>query len=389
MPYGLTGKAPPRSIEPGDVVACYCEELEQWTAAQLTDLNPSWKTVGVLELDWSGPEPASVKDLGHPAPLILSHHAFANRVAHTNFPWVLPRGCKVIGRLPLLRSGRSDSYSTGWHLGMQLAAQRRWDRGDRTSSTEWPGMLRLDGTQVRYHLRGESRPAIWSLGIEAVDELDCAELVRVFPRLRRLTLHGKLGQLANGRELNSLTDLRMLAITDLFGLTKGDCLLPQSTPELEWLALHSVPREYGAAMRSVWAREIPNGCLADFSALRAPEWLGENLDNPLRDWDGRGHISPTKFRKSVSQYKSTRRRILAVLSSGFAIDLKAQIVAIGHEYGEAFNQLARRDDFIETEEREELFEALISIPKSAAIAEAEAQQVSEWLVEGVDAVRDW
>src|SRR5438445_9987180 len=47
VPYGLTGKEPPRSIQPGDVVAHFSEELGEWTAAQLTDLNDSWKTVGV------------------------------------------------------------------------------------------------------------------------------------------------------------------------------------------------------------------------------------------------------------------------------------------------------------------------------------------------------
>jgi hypothetical protein len=125
VPRALAGSEPPRPIAPGDVVACFSEELGEWTAAQLTDLNPSWKTVGVLELAWSGREPVSVGDIGQAAPLILSHHAWADKPSHTNYPWVLPRSFKVIGTLPLLRSQRSDSYSTGWRIGMQLAAQRR------------------------------------------------------------------------------------------------------------------------------------------------------------------------------------------------------------------------------------------------------------------------
>jgi hypothetical protein len=56
--------SPPRPIALGDVVAAYSEELGEWTAAQVTDLDPAWRTAGVLELDWSGSEPSSVEDLG-------------------------------------------------------------------------------------------------------------------------------------------------------------------------------------------------------------------------------------------------------------------------------------------------------------------------------------
>jgi hypothetical protein len=53
---------PPRPLAPGDVVAAFCEALGEWSAAQVTDLDPDWKKAGVLDLDWSGPEPASVAD---------------------------------------------------------------------------------------------------------------------------------------------------------------------------------------------------------------------------------------------------------------------------------------------------------------------------------------
>ena len=69
--------SPPRPIAPGDVVVTYSDELGEWTAAQITDLNPGWRTAGVLELDWSGPEPLSVDDLGTPVPLRLT---FAKRL---------------------------------------------------------------------------------------------------------------------------------------------------------------------------------------------------------------------------------------------------------------------------------------------------------------------
>src|SRR5438105_2219373 len=100
---------PPRPIGPGDVVACFAEELGEWTAAQITDLNPGSKRAGVLELEWSGPEPSSVADLGRVSALVLTHHAWENKTSHTNLEWVLPRSYKVIGSLPLLGKVPSSS----------------------------------------------------------------------------------------------------------------------------------------------------------------------------------------------------------------------------------------------------------------------------------------
>jgi hypothetical protein len=51
---------PARPIAPGDIVAAYSEALGEWTAAQVTDLDPAWCKAGVLDLDWSGSEPESV-----------------------------------------------------------------------------------------------------------------------------------------------------------------------------------------------------------------------------------------------------------------------------------------------------------------------------------------
>lgn len=381
--------SPPRPIGPGDVVACYADELGEWTAAQITDINPSWKTAGVLELAWSGPEPNSVQDLGHVSPLVLTHHAHAGRLSHLNLEWVLPRSCKLIGRLPLLRDTHSDSYSKGWRLGMQLAFQRRWDRGERGSG-DLPGELKLTGATFDAAATNPPEGETWSLDVETIESLDCRTLVQSFPTLRRLDLSGKLGRLENAAHLNRLPSLKRLTITNLFGMTKADRLLPRSVPALESLALHSVPREYGIAMRSAWASEVAKGCSMEVTGLRGPDWLAENLDNPLREWDGRTQISAAKFRKSVAQFKSTRRAVIAALSDPTLVDLKARMIELGRNFGEEFNKLARRDDFIETEEREELFAALMEIPKaSASLSDEARKEAAGWLAQGLDETRDW
>jgi hypothetical protein len=370
-------------------VACFSDDLDEWTAAQITDLNPSWKTAGVLELNWSGPEPSSAKDLGQVSPLLLTHHAWSGKASHTNYEWVLPRSYKTIGSLPLLREARSDSYSSGWDLGLQLALQRRWDRGDREASGR-PGELKLKASEFDALLGEHRQRDIWALKIGDVKALDCASLVDAIPGLHRLMLSGALGRLENAGHLNRLSSLKELAISNLFGMTKSDVLLPARVPTLEWLALHSVPREYGAAMRSVWAPELAKGCLSAITGLRTPEWLAENLDNPLRDWDGREHISAAKFRKSVAQYKTTRQAVLAAIADPATAGVKSRLLELGREFGQAFNKLAKGDDFIETEEREELFAALMAIPKaSGSLSDEGAKEVSDWLAQGLDETRGW
>jgi hypothetical protein len=370
-------------------VVCFSDDLDEWTAAQITDLNSSWKTAGVLELDWSGPEPTSVKDLGRVSPLALTHHAWIDKTSHTNYEWVLPRSYKVIGSLPLVRKAHSDSYSTGWNLGMQLAAQRRWDHGDHESSGS-PGDMKLKGSEFDAFLGEHRRRDIWALMIEDAKELDCAHLVEALPGLRRLILRGTVGRLENADQLNRLSHLKALAISSLFGMTKSDVLLPARVPNLEWLALHDVPREYGAAVRSAWAPELAKGCYTGVSGLRTPEWLVENLDNPLRDWDGREHIGAAKFRKSVAQYKTTRLEILAAIADAASADLKARLLELGREFGQAFNKLAKGDDFIETEEREELFAALTAIPNASGSLSGEAaNEAGDWLAQGLDETRNW
>jgi hypothetical protein len=387
MPRDLQS-VPPRPIAPGDVVACYSEDLREWSAAQITDLNPEWKKAGVLELNWSGPEPGAASDLGHVQPLVLTHHAWAGKLAHTNYEWVLPRSYKVIGQLPLLHAGRSDSYAYGWNVGQQLAMQRRWDSGDRETSGR-PGELKLSARELGDALADGRLNGIWSLRIDDIERIDCGTIVEALPELRALMLSGTLGHMENAGSLNRLTQLKDLWISNLFGMTKSDCLLPSEVPHLESLGLHSVPKGYGQAMRSTWAPQAAGGCYTDISGLRSEEWLAENLDNPLRDWDGRQQISPAKFRKAVAQYKTTRRAVLAAIKAHES-DLESHLRVLGREFGDAFNRLARSDDFIETEEREELFLALMAIPAFAGdVPEAETKQAGEWLAEGLDEVRDW
>jgi hypothetical protein len=263
----------------------------------------------------------------------------------------------------------SNSYSPVWGRGEQLARQRQWDAGDH-GDWDAPYALTCTGEEL------VARAGITDLTVRDISELDCARLVADFPDLTRLSLSGNVGRLTSAVALNDLSQLQALMIGDLFGMEASDCLLPRNVPALEVLALDSIPAEYATAMRKAWRPQVRHGVQLEVRGARKPDWVAANADNPLRDWDGRRHIPRAAYRKAVAQYVATRKAVLAE-APDFA--------EIGRAFGVAFNALDSPSPFIETVEREELFDAL-----DALVNEAHAGAAARTaLIEAVDAVRDW
>jgi hypothetical protein len=234
-----------------------------------------------------------------------------------------------------------------------------------------------------------SRPDIWGLTVRDLRSLDCALLAARYPRLADLSLAGNFGLLAHASTLNQLASLKRLFINSLLGMGRADCLHPDRVPALELLGLHNIPYDHATVMRARWRPQVPGGTFIDISGARKPEWLAENMSDPLRAWDGRAHIGRSRCAKATAQYKATRRAIMAALSAEGepATSRRAQI---GREYAEAFNRLDGRAPFIETVEREELFAALDMI-----MGEAEASTgrnlaaARQSLTDGAEAARHW
>ncbi|MFF3728617.1 hypothetical protein ACFYYM_40445 [Streptomyces erythrochromogenes] len=378
---------PPRPVDVGDVVAVYSEALGAWTASQVTGIDIVEKCAAVLELDWSGPEPATVADLGDVQSLRLTHHSWGGKLSHCNRSWVLPRSFTVIGSLPPLVTAPAYSYASVWGRGEQLALQRHWDSGDRE---DWDAPYTLTCTAeelVANHTSSVVRAGVKHLTVRGITQLDCDLLVSAFPHLTRLSLAGNLGTLTSATALNQLARLQALTISELFGMDASDCLLPRHAPAVEEVSLYGIPADYAAAMRKAWRPHVRHGVELDIRGARKPEWAAANTANPLRDWDGREHITPTGYRKAVAQYKATRDAFLAQVTGG---EDHGTITEIGRAFGAAFNTLDSHTPFIETVEREELFDALDFLADEAQTATGrDLTAARAALIEGANSSRDW
>ncbi|MFE7508850.1 hypothetical protein [Promicromonospora sp. NPDC057488] len=383
-------KLPPRPLTPGDVVVTFHHDLGEWTAAQVTRLDSDEGLADVLDLDWSSPtRPDSVMDLGPLRPLVRNAGSWSGEHSHSHAPWVLPRSCAVVGNTAPLVSRSSDTYGLWWRIGDAL----NWERLAASGRSDWdddPDQVTIDGPELRVpdHVDGMTTRRLM---IRDVARVDTAVIADTFPNLRELWFYGELAEMTNAVALNRLANLRELSITGYFGMTAADVLTVGCTSDLEYIDLHNIPHEYATATRRVWRPEAARGTYLSVSGARKADWVAENKNNPLREWDGRDGISKAAYRKSVAQLRNTRLRVLAALD-GPESGRPSLLGEIGKEYGRAFNaiDLGTRDGFIMTEEREELYAALAGIVTASAEKQGlDLADEERALINGLDATRDW
>lgn len=370
-------------------MATYCPELGEWSAAQIISVNERSQEADVLDLDWSGPEPHDVVDLGQLAPLRLTHHGYRNAVEQSHREWVLPRSYKNLGPAPLVRAEGSATWSTGWDVGIQLHWQRRWDAGEREDLGDEPGFRQYEDGQELPPTTTD--PEIRALAIYAIQTVDCAVIASAFPNLTRLNLSGEMGRLLNGSALNRLQGLRRIDIHEMFGMTAQDVLDPVRLNELEYISLDCVPADYAAAVRRAWAPEAGKGVYLSISKARTPEWVRENVDNPLRAWDGREGISNRSYKKALSAWKASTRPIREVLQTDLSeAERYEKLTALGAAFAESFNEVAGPTHMLMTEERDELLEALHRLVIDAAADTAvDAEEAALAVLHAVNTHRDW
>ena len=194
------------------------------------------------------------------------------------------------------------------------------------------------------------------LVLNNIKDLDLSAIITRHPNLIWLGLYGHPGVISNVSCIKQLKELETLLMFDLFGFSYDDFPLPSDLPNLEWLWLQSVPADAGKAIKRLYKNKIQDLVV---SKLRSNEWLQENMNNPLRHWDGNEFIPKSKYNKAVALWKEARRKVFEAAKEPNTFS--DSIFSIASDYIEGFNKLDRRSAFIETEEREDIFNAFKSI----------------------------
>ncbi|WP_230581902.1 hypothetical protein [Corynebacterium glutamicum] len=220
------------------------------------------------------------------------------------------------------------------------------------------------------------------LQISEIENLDIAYLAEDFPGLRSLQLWGKPGYLHNAQHLLHLKELHTLWLYDLFGWSAqqwpGEDAQDQMRA-LEALLMNSIPVDVAQAGKNLMKGRTT--AWVDIRGPRKPEWLAENIDNPLRHWVDNPHIPASTAKKAGNIYKETLRTIRASTKTPDQAPLKETL----RSFIASINQLAAKKNFIDAGEREDI---VVALEKLCEAAEASPEEIQQAIVMGEEFIED-
>lgn len=198
------------------------------------------------------------------------------------------------------------------------------------------------------------------LYIGKIKELDIADILREYPKLRELRLWGNPGKLTNFAKISELSNLEVLTTMDLFGFTAEEVPKPEELQKLYMLWMDSLPEDAAKEVKKLYKNRKSEGLDLWITKPRKAEWLAQNLENPFRSWDGAEHITPANAKKAADIYRKTRAAMVKLID-GAGKDIEKDAEALVRDYTEGFNKMDRKKPFIDTIERDEVFTALDGI----------------------------
>ncbi len=199
---------------------------------------------------------------------------------------------------------------------------------------------------LRYGLKNLQ---VLRLYLKEINELDMMQIVENFSEIEHLGIFGLPGSIVHMDAVRQLRVLRNLYCRDLFGFMASELEVLQELPELREINFDSISKEAGIYLKKALKGRLD---ILSVTHLRDESWLKENLDNPLRHWDGNDFIPQVAYRSARKCYKDTKKQLLE------AADRK-QIEEIVRVYTRHFNKLNEKyEEFIETEERGDIFQAM-------------------------------
>lgn len=198
------------------------------------------------------------------------------------------------------------------------------------------------------------------LYIRTITELDIADILRAYPKLRELRLWGKSGNLINFAKISEFSELEVLTTMDLFGFTADEVPKPESLQKLYMLWMDSLPEDAAKEVKKLYKKRKGEGLDLWITKPRKAEWLAQNLENPFRSWDGEEHITPANAKKAADIYRKTRAAMVKLIEAP-SKDIEKDAEALVRDYTEGFNKMDKKKPFIDTVERDEVFTALDGI----------------------------
>lgn len=230
----------------------------------------------------------------------------------------------------------------------------------------------------KYGLRNYGMKKVRQLNIKTIKNISMKDIVCQYPDIESLALIGYPGIITEFYRIRELKKLKSLALVDMFGYSETDFAVLDELPNLHYLNLESIPYEAGIYAKNVLKKKMD---FFKIGKLRKKDWLEKNLENPLRHWDDDEFIPTAAYQAVERLYKKTLEQFLAA-------DNKKDIYIAIQKFAKTLNKLNEKYDlFIETQERDDLFEALETIyqhciKKNLPVCkEVSLEQVLDWLDE--------
>jgi len=238
------------------------------------------------------------------------------------------------------------------------------------------------GRWISVYLR-ECAPAVDGLEsprgvrMDGVAQVDVADLATRFPDAGYLMLFGAPGLLSGLPALTRFPRLESIWLCDLFGYGPDDLPGPDELPALTSLHLSSIPADVATSARRAYGKHP--WVELSVSRPRKPTWLAENLENPLRHWDGREGIPASAAKRARTAFVAALRQVReadADREDSAAYD--QAVTAAATAFLDVIGALGRRHGFLYTLERDEVVDAVAALTRHLSPA---AQQALEPVLE--------
>ena len=226
----------------------------------------------------------------------------------------------------------------------------------------------LRGAKLHLSLRGKRLlyPGLERLGcllIETADEIDLHALAETYPALRSLSVYGKPGTIRRFDALRRFSHLEVFHCFNMFGFDGSDMPGSGDLSCVFELRFDGLPDDAAKTIRKKW--KCADDVIVSITNAHAPEWFIKNRDNPFREWGNREELTPKIIKQAKSFYQSAKCCIANLEAISDANHRQAAFVDIIHEFVRSFNVLDAKKSFIETMEREEIYEAGLLLLKLA------------------------